>query len=120
MRLLRRSDGGPSNGAPQGGVLEAEALGPRQRAGERPAGEPEPGSCLGLESLGPPALLGLWHVQAGSLRRHIDHAVTPTLLHQQVTTDVHRAAQLIDTGLRTFAAPRDGPPAAGTPPPWGR
>jgi AcrR family transcriptional regulator len=51
------------------------------------------------------ALLGLWHVQADSLRRHLDRAATPALLHELVTADVHRAARLIDTGLRTFAAP---------------
>ena len=52
------------------------------------------------------ALLGLWRVQADSLRRHLDRAATPALLHEQVTADVRRAARLIDTGLRTFAAPR--------------
>ena len=52
------------------------------------------------------ALLGLWHVQADSLRMHLDRAATPTLLHERVTADVHRAARLIDTGLRAFAAPR--------------
>jgi len=51
------------------------------------------------------ALLGLWHLQADSLRRHLDYAATPALLHELVTADVHRAARLIDTGLRTFAAP---------------
>jgi AcrR family transcriptional regulator len=51
------------------------------------------------------ALLGLWHVQADSLRRHLDHAATTALLHEQVTADVRRAALLIDTGLRAFAAP---------------
>ena len=56
------------------------------------------------------ALLGLWHVQADSLRRHLDHAATPALLHKQVTADVRRAARLIEAGLRTFAAsaPRRG------------
>jgi len=49
------------------------------------------------------ALLGLWRVQADSLRRHLDRAATPELLHKQVTADVRRAARLIDTGLRTFA-----------------
>jgi AcrR family transcriptional regulator len=53
------------------------------------------------------ALLGLWHVQADSLRRHLDHAATTALLHEQVTADVRRAARLIDTGLRAFAAPRN-------------
>jgi AcrR family transcriptional regulator len=51
------------------------------------------------------ALLGLWRVQADSLRRHLDRAATPALLHEQVTADVRRAARLIDAGLRTFAAP---------------
>jgi hypothetical protein len=44
-------------------------------------------------------------VQADSLRRHLDRAATPALLNEQVTADVRRAARLIDTGLRTFAAP---------------
>jgi AcrR family transcriptional regulator len=56
------------------------------------------------------ALLGLWRVQGDSLRRHLDRAATPALLHEQVTADVRRAACLIDTGMRTFAAPRDRPP----------
>ena len=51
------------------------------------------------------ALLGLWHIQADSLRKHLDHAATPALLHQRVTADVRRAARLIDTGLRAFAGP---------------
>jgi AcrR family transcriptional regulator len=51
------------------------------------------------------ALLGLWRVQADSLRRHLDRAATPALLHEHVTADVRRAARLIDTGLRAFAAP---------------
>jgi AcrR family transcriptional regulator len=51
------------------------------------------------------ALLGLWRVQADSLRRHLDRAPTPARLHELVTADVRRAARLIDMGLRTFAAP---------------
>ena len=62
------------------------------------------------------ALLGLWRVQADSLRRHLDRTATPALLHEQVTADVRRAARLIDTGLRTFAAPRDRSPATASPP----
>ena len=46
------------------------------------------------------ALLGLWHVQAESLRRHLDAG--PDRLHELVTSDVRRAARLIDTGLRSF------------------
>jgi len=52
------------------------------------------------------ALLGLWRVQADSLRRHLDRAATPALLRERVTADVRRAARLIDTGLRAFPAPR--------------
>jgi AcrR family transcriptional regulator len=66
------------------------------RAG-RNADDPEP-------QIAARALLGLWRVQADSLRRHLDHAATPALLHEQVTADVRRAADLIDAGLRTFAA----------------
>jgi AcrR family transcriptional regulator len=51
------------------------------------------------------ALLGLWRIQADSLRRHLDRAATPALLHERVTADVRRAARLIDTGLREFATP---------------
>jgi hypothetical protein len=49
------------------------------------------------------ALLGLWRVQAESLRKHLDDAPTPAQLHELVTADVRRAARLIDTGLSTFA-----------------
>jgi hypothetical protein len=51
------------------------------------------------------ALLGLWRVQADSLRKHLEQAPTSARLHELVTADVRRAAQLIDAGLRTFAAP---------------
>ena len=67
------------------------------------------------------ALLGLWHVQAESLRKHLGSARTPAQLHELVMTDVRRAARLIDTGLRSFAPPRPGsapgvtPGAAGRP-----
>jgi len=50
------------------------------------------------------ALLGLWHVQANSLRKHLDGARTPAEVHDLVTSDVGRAAQLLDTGLRSFTA----------------
>jgi AcrR family transcriptional regulator len=46
-------------------------------------------------------LLGLWHVQAESLRKHLNG--TPGRVHQMVTADVRRAARLIDDGLRSFA-----------------
>jgi hypothetical protein len=50
------------------------------------------------------ALLGLWRVQADSLRRHLEQAATSASLHELITADVRRAAQLIDNGLRAFAA----------------
>jgi AcrR family transcriptional regulator len=44
------------------------------------------------------ALLGLWHIQAQSLRKHL--AATPLdRLHEEVTADVRRAAHLIGLGL---------------------
>ena len=58
------------------------------------------------------ALLGLWRVQAESLRKHLDDAPTPAQLHELVTADVRRAARLIDTGLSTFAV-SSAPGAAG-------
>lgn len=49
------------------------------------------------------ALLGLWHVQADSLRKHLDESLAPARIHELVTADVRRAAQLIDAGLHSFA-----------------
>ena len=66
------------------------------RAGMSPA-DPEP-------QIAARALLGLWHVQAESLRRHLDDAATPAGLGQLVTADVARAARLICSGLATFGA----------------
>jgi hypothetical protein len=48
------------------------------------------------------ALLGLWHVQAESLRKHLDSA--PQRVHEMVTADVRRAAWLIQSGLGSLAA----------------
>lgn len=50
------------------------------------------------------ALLGLWHVQAASLRRHLDGSRTPTQVHDAVAADVRRAARLIEAGLNSFPA----------------
>ena len=44
------------------------------------------------------ALLGLWHVQAQSLRKHLA-ATTPDRIQEEVTADVRRAAHLIGIGL---------------------
>jgi AcrR family transcriptional regulator len=49
------------------------------------------------------ALLGLWHVQADSLRKHLDGSLAPARIHELVTADVRRAARLIEAGLRSFA-----------------
>jgi AcrR family transcriptional regulator len=62
------------------------------RAGMR-AGDPEP-------QIAARALLGLWHVQAESLRQHL----ASDRVHDLVTADVRRAAQLIENGLGSFAA----------------
>jgi AcrR family transcriptional regulator len=64
------------------------------RAGMR-ADDPEP-------QIAARALLGLWHVQAESLRKHLDGA--PERLDELVSADVRRAAQLIQNGLGSFAA----------------
>jgi AcrR family transcriptional regulator len=50
------------------------------------------------------ALLGLWRVQAESLRKHLD--APPDRLRDLVTADVRRAARLLDTGLHAFATER--------------
>ena len=50
------------------------------------------------------ALLGLWRIQFRALPKYLDGTRTPAQVHQAVTADVHRAAQLIDTGLSSFAA----------------
>ena len=68
-------------------------------------GDPEP-------QIAARALLGLWHVQADSLRHHLHGSPAPAQLHELVTADVRRAAQLIHAGLRSFALA----PAAGRAP----
>jgi AcrR family transcriptional regulator len=45
------------------------------------------------------ALLGLWHVQALSLRKHLAVNTELTKIEQDVTADVRRAARLIGAGL---------------------
>jgi AcrR family transcriptional regulator len=49
------------------------------------------------------ALLGLWHVQADSLRRHLALSPATAQVREQVAADVRSAARLIDDGLRSFA-----------------
>lgn len=82
----------------QSAAAAAEVL--AARAGMTPD-DPEP-------QIAARALLGLWHVQADSLRRHLAYTDAPTALRELVTADVQRAARLINSGLRTFRslAPR--------------
>jgi AcrR family transcriptional regulator len=86
----------------QSASVAAEALAARTGM---TADDPEP-------QIAARALLGLWRVQADSLRRHLDLAPTSARLRELVTADVRRAAHLISTGLREFAAP--APPSAAT------
>jgi AcrR family transcriptional regulator len=45
------------------------------------------------------ALMGLWRVQADSLRQHLDDAETPGRLHELVMADVGRAARVVASGV---------------------
>jgi AcrR family transcriptional regulator len=71
-----------------------------ERAGMS-ADDPEP-------QIAATALLGLWRIQFQGLRKYLDGTRTPAQVHQAVSADVHRAAQLIDTGLSSFAAVTPG------------
>jgi AcrR family transcriptional regulator len=51
------------------------------------------------------ALLGLWHVQAGSLRKHLASSPVGAQVRERVAADVRRAARLIEDGLSSFAVP---------------
>ena len=48
------------------------------------------------------SLLGLWRIQFRALSKYLDGTRTPAQVHQAVSTEVNRAARLIDTGLRSF------------------
>jgi AcrR family transcriptional regulator len=64
------------------------------RAGMSPD-DPEP-------QIAATALLGLWRIQFQALSKYLDGTRTPAQVHQAVSAEVNRAAQLIDTGLRSF------------------
>ncbi|WP_328604597.1 TetR/AcrR family transcriptional regulator [Amycolatopsis sp. NBC_00345] len=44
-------------------------------------------------------LLGLWQIQFGALRKHLDAGRTPAQMHEAVTAEVRRAAGLVQNGL---------------------
>jgi AcrR family transcriptional regulator len=50
------------------------------------------------------ALLGLWHVQAASLRKHLDPSRTPAQIHAAVAADTRRAARVIEPALNSLPA----------------
>ena len=75
-------------------AVAAELL--AQRAGMSPD-DPEP-------QIAATALLGLWRIQFQGLRKYLDGTRTPAQVHEAVTADVDRAAQLIDTGVSSFGA----------------
>ncbi|WIX77425.1 TetR family transcriptional regulator [Amycolatopsis carbonis] len=52
------------------------------------------------------ALAGLWRVQFASLAKHVDAGRTPARIRGAVTTDVLRAARLLESGLGSFARTR--------------
>lgn len=72
-----------------------------ERAGLSPE-DPEP-------QITATALLGLWRIQFQALSRYLDGTRTPAQVHQAVTADVRRAAQLINTGLNSLTATAPGP-----------
>jgi AcrR family transcriptional regulator len=49
------------------------------------------------------SLLGLWHVQAQSLRKHLAAGTALERIHRQVTADVRRAARIIGAGLDSLS-----------------
>jgi hypothetical protein len=67
--------------------------------------------CL-CRVIGATALPGLWRIQFQALSKYLDGTRTPERVHRAVAADVCSAAQLIDTGLNSFAPlARDGHPA---------
>jgi AcrR family transcriptional regulator len=62
------------------------------------------------------ALLGLWHVQFQSLRKHLRAGTAPDRLHQAVMADLGRAARLIGSGLESVSLFEATPRGSITPP----
>jgi AcrR family transcriptional regulator len=84
-------------------TVAAEIL--ADRAGLRPT-DPEP-------RIAATALVGLWQIQFHSLARHLTSSRTAARVQAAVSADVHRAAQLLQTGLNTFATGQRPRGAAG-------
>ena len=77
-------------------AVAAEIL--ARRAGLSPD-DPEP-------QIAATALLGLWRIQFQALSKYLDGTRTPAQVHQAVSAEVNRAAQVIEHGLRSFASLR--------------
>jgi len=77
-------------------AVAAEAL---ARRAELSPHDPEP-------QIAATALLGLWPIQFQALGRHLNRTRTSQELHDAVSTEVQRAAQLIDTGLSSLVSAR--------------
>ena len=73
-------------------AVAAEIL--ARRAGLSPD-DPEP-------QIAATALLGLWRIQFQALPKYLDGNRTPAQVHQAVSAEVNRAAQIIEHGLRSF------------------
>jgi AcrR family transcriptional regulator len=89
----------PSLRAHQGDMKEQQVAAAAEvlaRRAEMNSDDPEP-------RIAATALLGLWSIQFQALRRHLNHAESPTQLHEAVSADVQRAARLIGSGLNAFA-----------------
>ncbi len=70
------------------------------RAGVNPD-DPEP-------QIAANAIIGLWRVMYVAMLRHADGTRTPSEIRQAVTSEVRRAARLIDTGLWSFGVAVQG------------
>jgi hypothetical protein len=90
-------------------MRSAVAAGVAAAEGSTYSGRTREGSELadpgGADLPAPEVISKLRAYQADMTKQSASAAATPALLHQRVTTDVRRAAQLIDTGLRAFARP---------------
>ncbi len=102
MMLFRRFaeliDSTPSLRAAQRDMMDrlvrVAAVAMAERAGVSPD-DPEP-------QIAAHAILGLWRIQFGAMRRYADGEYTPDEVVELATAEVRRAARLIDSGLWAF------------------